>query len=87
MSYYYKFPINPKPKRIIRSLVFAVILFKKGDVWLISPHVTNIQDNYRVVVFDDNFKYQFEIENCTNLDVIMMHAMDNIYYYYEQLPF
>lgn len=87
MSYYYKFPINPKPKRIIKSLVFAVILFKKGDVWLISPHVTHKQNDYIVVVFDDNYKYQFEIENCTNLDIRMLHKMSNIYYWRECLPF
>lgn len=87
MSYYCKFPINPKPKRIIRSLVFAVILFKKGDVWLISPHITNKQNDYIVNVYDENFKYQFEIENCTDLDVRMLHEFSNIYYYYEQLAF
>lgn len=87
MSYYYKFPINPKPKRIIRSLVFAVILFKRGDVWLISPHITNKQNDYIVNVYDENFKYQFEIENCTDLDVRMLHEFPNIYYYYEQLAF
>lgn len=87
MSYYYKFPINPKPKRIIRTLVFAVILFKKGDVWLISPHVTNRQNNYIVVVRDDNFQYQFEIDDCTDLDIRMLHEMTNIYYYHEWLSF
>lgn len=87
MSYYCKFPINPKPKRVIRSLVFAVINFKKGDVWLISPHVTDKQNNYIVCVFDDNFKYQFEIENCTSLDIRMLRKFPNVYYYRECLPF
>lgn len=73
--------------RKVISLVAAVILFKRGDVYLISPHLTNKVNNYNVVVYDDNYKYLFDIENLTSFDIRMLHKFSNIYYWREMLPF
>ena len=73
--------------RKVLSLVAAVILFKRGDVYLISPHLTNKVNNYNLVVYGDDYKYLFDIENLTSFDIRMLHKMPNIYYWREMLPF
>ena len=59
--------------RKVLSLVAAVILFKRGDVYLISPHLTNKVNNYNLVVYGDDYKYLFDIENLTSFDIRMLH--------------
>lgn len=87
MSYYKDFPINDKPKSVVRSLVFAVIQIKNCDVWFMSVKVTDKVNNYNVLFFDENFFYRFEVRNITSEDIRMLHKFPNVYYWRESLPF
>lgn len=75
-----------KYKEVFRTLSESDKVFRDGDVYFISLRPTNYVDNYNIVVFDSDHKYQFTIKDVKSFDFRMLRKVYvNVYYWSEEI--
>ena len=75
-----------KIKRIYKTLSDSDRVFRSGNVYFISLRPTNNVGKFTISVFDEAYKYKFEIKDVTSFDFRMLRKVySNVYYWSEEI--